>query len=230
MKDAGVFGMATPLTWGGPELDPLTQFRVIEALATADGSVGWCAMINCDSRYVTAFLDRILDAHCTQTSSAHRRRRVHNRPSNPCARRKTRTTYAFPFMFITKGSAPALGDARHAIDAVDTASRKPARLYTLGERLEAPKTMRDDVFVQEAVGRAETMLASARAYQFELIGDLWSTLSSGGEPTPQQIALVTTGANHVIGVGLEVVRLVCKVAAGAAAIKQGRLTAACAIF
>ena len=74
--------------------------------------------------------------------------------------------YAFPFMFITKGSAPALGDARHAIDAlVDTASRKPARLYTLGERLEAPKTMRDDVFVQEAVGRAETMLASARAYQ-----------------------------------------------------------------
>jgi hypothetical protein len=24
---------------------PLTQFRVIEALAMADGSVGWCAMI-----------------------------------------------------------------------------------------------------------------------------------------------------------------------------------------
>jgi len=90
MKDAGVFGMATPLTWGGPELDPLTQFRVIEALAMADGSVGWCAMINCDSGYVTAFLDRILDAHCTQISSAHRRRRVHNRPSNPCARRLSR--------------------------------------------------------------------------------------------------------------------------------------------
>jgi alkylation response protein AidB-like acyl-CoA dehydrogenase len=40
MKDAGVFAMAMPRAWGGPELDPLTQFRVIEALAMVDGSVG----------------------------------------------------------------------------------------------------------------------------------------------------------------------------------------------
>jgi alkylation response protein AidB-like acyl-CoA dehydrogenase len=58
MKDAGVFGMAMPRVWGGPELDPLTQFRIIEALAMADGSVGWCAMIGCDGGYVTAFLDQ----------------------------------------------------------------------------------------------------------------------------------------------------------------------------
>src|SRR5437016_12714517 len=41
MKDAGVFGIAVPRVWGGPELDPSTQFRVIEALAMAEGSVGW---------------------------------------------------------------------------------------------------------------------------------------------------------------------------------------------
>jgi indole-3-acetate monooxygenase len=58
MKEAGIFDMAMPSAWGGPELDPLTQFRVIEALATADGSVGWCAMINCDGGYVTAFLSQ----------------------------------------------------------------------------------------------------------------------------------------------------------------------------
>ena len=58
MKDAGVFGMAMPRAWGGLEVDPLTQFRVIEALAMADGSVGWCAMIGCDGGYVTAFLDQ----------------------------------------------------------------------------------------------------------------------------------------------------------------------------
>src|SRR5215813_9961321 len=58
MKNAGVFGMAMPRDWGGPELDPLTQFRVIEALAMADGSVGWCAMIGCDGGYVSAFLDQ----------------------------------------------------------------------------------------------------------------------------------------------------------------------------
>src|SRR5215471_14214230 len=48
MKEAGVFSMAMPRVWGGPELDPLTQFWVIEALAMADGSAGWCAMIGCD--------------------------------------------------------------------------------------------------------------------------------------------------------------------------------------
>ena len=58
MKEAGVFGMAMPRVWGGPELDPLTQFRVIEALAMAEGSVGWCAMIGCDGGYVTAFFDQ----------------------------------------------------------------------------------------------------------------------------------------------------------------------------
>jgi indole-3-acetate monooxygenase len=58
MKEAGVFGMVMPRAWGGPELDPLTQLRVIEALATAEGSVGWCAMIGCDSGYVSAFLDQ----------------------------------------------------------------------------------------------------------------------------------------------------------------------------
>ena len=56
MKDAGVFGMAMPRAWGGPEVDPWTQFRVIEALAMADGSAGWCAMIGCDGGYMTAFL------------------------------------------------------------------------------------------------------------------------------------------------------------------------------
>src|SRR6266446_1097267 len=58
MKEAGVFGMAMPYAWGGPELDPLTQIRVIEALAMADGSVGWCAMIGCDTGYISAFLDQ----------------------------------------------------------------------------------------------------------------------------------------------------------------------------
>ena len=58
MKEAGVFGMVMPRAWGGPELNPITQFRVIEALAMVDGSVGWCAMIGCDAGYISAFLDQ----------------------------------------------------------------------------------------------------------------------------------------------------------------------------
>jgi hypothetical protein len=58
MKEAGVFGIAMPRAWGGPELDPLIQIRVIEALAMADGSLGWYAMIGCNGGYVSAFLDQ----------------------------------------------------------------------------------------------------------------------------------------------------------------------------
>jgi alkylation response protein AidB-like acyl-CoA dehydrogenase len=58
MKVAGVFGMTMPREWGGPELDPMMQMRVIEALAEADGSVGWCAMINSDGGYFSAFLEQ----------------------------------------------------------------------------------------------------------------------------------------------------------------------------
>ena len=58
MREAGVFRMTTPRDWGGPELDPMQQFEVIEALARADGSVGWCAYVNSTSGYFTSFIDQ----------------------------------------------------------------------------------------------------------------------------------------------------------------------------
>src|SRR5215813_8276108 len=241
MKDAGVFGMAMPRAWGGPELDPLTQFRVIEALAIADGSAGWCAMIGCDGGYVTAFLDQDVaraiypdilvatGAAATTTGQAVRvpgGYRVSGRfpfvsgcqhcewvwlgciviendvprvdgngvpETRQCLLRLSQceildtwhTTglrgtgsndvvvhdefveeersfsfqvpklvkrpgplYAFPFMFVAKGSAPALGIARRAIDVmIESAAGKPARRYTVGEGIEAPKVLRDEVYV-----------------------------------------------------------------------------------
>ena len=57
MKDAGIFRMTLPRAWGGPEIDLLTQIRVIEELAAADGSVGWCAMIGSDGGFWSSFLD-----------------------------------------------------------------------------------------------------------------------------------------------------------------------------
>ena len=55
---AGVFRMAMPRAWGGPELDLLSQLRVIEALSIADASAGWCAMIGMDGGYMTAYIDQ----------------------------------------------------------------------------------------------------------------------------------------------------------------------------
>src|SRR5215212_4337326 len=42
---AGIYQMYLPRSMGGPEVSPLTAFRVVEELSKADGSVGWCAMI-----------------------------------------------------------------------------------------------------------------------------------------------------------------------------------------
>ena len=315
MKDAGVFGMAMPRVWGGPELDPLMQFRVIEALAMAEGSVGWCAMIGCDGGYVTAFLDQDVGhamypdplvataAAATTTGQATPvpgGYRVSGRfpfvsgcqhcewvwlgcivvdngvprvdrngvpetrqcvlPMSQCEILDTWHTtglrgtgsndvvvhdefvpeertfsfqdpqlvkrsgplYSFPFLFIAKGAAPALGIARHAIDVlVESAAAKPARRYTLGERIEAPKVLRDDVYVQEAVGRAETALAAARAYYFDVMGDLWATLLDGRQPSDRQIALFTTAFPHVVGVCVDVVQLVYKATGGGAVYQKG---------
>jgi alkylation response protein AidB-like acyl-CoA dehydrogenase len=317
MKDAGVFGMAMPRAWGGLEVDPLTQFRIIEALAMADGSVGWCAMIGCDGGYMTAFLDQDVGramypdllmataAAATTTGQAVRvpgGYRVSGRfpfvsGSNHCewlwlgcvvhengvARvdgngvpqtrqcfvrlsecdildtwhttglrgtgsndvvvrdmfvEEARTfsfqdpalikrpgpLYAFPFLFIAKGAAPALGIARHAIDAViESAATKPARRYTIGERIEAAKLLRDDVYVQDAVGRAETRLAAARAYYFHVMGDLWVTLLAGRQPSERQVALFTAAYAHVVGVCVDVVQLVYKAAGGTAVYQKGPL-------
>lgn len=57
LRASGVFAMALPESLGGPELSPLEQFEVLEALTYADGSVGWCAMIGSDSGYLPGFLD-----------------------------------------------------------------------------------------------------------------------------------------------------------------------------
>ena len=317
MKDAGVFGMAMPRAWGGSEVDPLTQFRVIEALAMADGSAGWCAMINSDGGYLTAFLDQDVaramypdllvptGAAATITGQAVRvpgGYRVSGRfpfvsgchhcdwlwlgcavlengvarvdgngvpetrqcfvrasdceildtwhttglrgsGSNDVVVRDTfveeeRTfsfqdpglikrpgpLYAFPFLFIAKGAAPALGIARHAIDAaIESVAGKPARRYTVGERIEPARLLRDDVYVQGAVGRAETLLAAARAHYFHVMGDLWLTLLAGEQPSDRQLALFTTAYAHVVGVCVDAVQLVYKAAGGAAVYQKGQL-------
>jgi alkylation response protein AidB-like acyl-CoA dehydrogenase len=283
----------------------------------ADGSVGWCAMINCDGGYISAFLDQEVArnmypdlqlgtaATATPTGKAERVSggyRVSGRfpfasgcqhcewvwlgclvteggkallnasgvpETRQCIVRlseceildtwhttglrgtgsndllvkdafvpRERTfsfqdqdlikrfgpLYAFPFMFAAKSSPVALGIARHALDVlIETATDKAARRYTVGERLEPSKMMRDDVFVQDAVGRADTLLTSARAYLFEVMGDFWDTLLAGREPTPAQVARFTATHTYVVGACVDVVQLVFKTAGGTAVYQKGPL-------
>jgi len=42
---AGIYQLYLPASMGGPELDPMTVFRVIEEISRGDGAIGWNAMI-----------------------------------------------------------------------------------------------------------------------------------------------------------------------------------------
>lgn len=42
---AGLLQMYLPRSMGGPELAPLTVFRVVEEISRVSGSIGWCTMI-----------------------------------------------------------------------------------------------------------------------------------------------------------------------------------------
>jgi alkylation response protein AidB-like acyl-CoA dehydrogenase len=57
LRSTGVFRMAMPATWGGPELDICRQIEIIETLSRADASAGWCAQIGADSGYYSAYID-----------------------------------------------------------------------------------------------------------------------------------------------------------------------------
>lgn len=57
LREAGVFRMNMPRTWGGPEMTPMEQNRVIEEVSRASGSAGWCTMIGADSGLYSAYLD-----------------------------------------------------------------------------------------------------------------------------------------------------------------------------
>ena len=49
LYDAGVLRMKLPLVLGGHEADLVTQFEVLEAVATINPAAGWCAMVGATS-------------------------------------------------------------------------------------------------------------------------------------------------------------------------------------
>jgi alkylation response protein AidB-like acyl-CoA dehydrogenase len=56
LQDAGLYRMLVPRTLGGLQVDPLTLYHVVEAVARVDGSTGWCLFINGCAPISTAFL------------------------------------------------------------------------------------------------------------------------------------------------------------------------------
>jgi indole-3-acetate monooxygenase len=316
MKKAGIFRMPMPRALGGPELDLPSQLRVIEALATADASVGWCAFIGCDAGYFVGYMpdagardlyadiDTVTAGAVTLTGRAVRVKggyRVSGRwpfasgcqhstwlitgcmvyedgaqrfrpngvpESRQCfvATRDAKildtwyTTglrgsgshdftiddyfvpeertfsfqeskpyrpeplYRFPVPGLAlKAAAPALGVARAAIDALIEAGERPSRLTTIGREPAPQRRLRDEEFVQDAVGRAEATLAAARAYLFAIIGDIWSTMERSEELSVRQTAQLEMVNAQVYSMCTQAVEMVYKVRGGSSVYSSGPL-------
>ena len=57
---AGVFKLLVPRVYGGSQAHPSTFIAVVEQIAQADGSAGWCTMIGATSGLMSAYLDEDL--------------------------------------------------------------------------------------------------------------------------------------------------------------------------
>jgi alkylation response protein AidB-like acyl-CoA dehydrogenase len=58
LRGAGLFHLTVPRELNGLEADPLTLVQVIEELAAADGSAGWCVMIAAQNAVLAGFAER----------------------------------------------------------------------------------------------------------------------------------------------------------------------------
>lgn len=309
MERAHVFSMAMPREWGGPELDPMEQMRVIEALSEIDASVGWCAMIGIDGGYMSGFLDQALAREMfsdidtpnavvgTPTGRAVRAAggyRVSGRwpfasgchhaqwiiagclvmedgklitgpdgppenrqcflPRRECeildtwyttglratgstdfaindyfvpeeqtftfsARKYYRDSplYRFPAGIILKASAPPLGVARAAIDSVvEAANRQAARGAIVGGDSSPIRLLRDEAYLQDAIGRAEALWGTARSFLYDVVGELWATLVRGDQPDRRQLLRFTLANTQTFANCVQAVELMYKARGGQA--------------
>ena len=56
LRPTGLFRMAVPAVYGGPEVAPLDMMSVIEAVSAADGATGWCVNISSTTSSLSGFL------------------------------------------------------------------------------------------------------------------------------------------------------------------------------
>lgn len=59
MADENLFGLYVPKCLGGPELDPLSAFYVVEEISKIDGSAGWCCF---NGSTITSGISRVTEA------------------------------------------------------------------------------------------------------------------------------------------------------------------------
>lgn len=318
LKRAHVFRMTMPKDFGGLELDPISQLRIIEVLSEANTSVGWCVMIGSDNGYFSSFLERnvaremykdvdsITGSALSQTGKAVKvdgGYRVSGRwpfasgcqhstwliggckvydgdalrlrpggipetrqcflPTKAVTILDTWNTlglrgsgshdftiqdyfvpeertfsfqalniyhpgalYQFPMAFMFNFAAVPVGSAKAAIAAFVEAGEKPSRQVTMDGKFVPVRTLREEDFVQDAVGRASAKVSAARAYLFSVVGDLWETIKAGQPFSLKQMADFQSMNAQVFAMCLEAVELLFK-ARGGSSVYTGSILEGC---
>ena len=78
----------------------------------------------------------------------------------------------------------------------------------------AKKTVREESYIQSALGRAEALVGAARSYVYEQMGELWETLLRGDRLTIDQRARYRLAGNHAHEACAEAVALLYKANGG----------------
>ncbi|MCO5972378.1 acyl-CoA dehydrogenase family protein [Actinoallomurus soli] len=301
LRSTGVFRMAMPRAWGGPEVDIRTQTEIIEELSAADGAAGWCAMIGSDGGFYTAPLEdsvarglypdldmitagwivpagrlhRVAGGYrlegrwqfgsgCTHadviiggalvfedgapvmTEDGRPETRVAMLPAGefeildtwhttglagsgshdyavegafvPAGqtfrfgdlrrRRRAGTLYAWPGMFFANLPGVPLGIARAALRSAE---------QILADKMLVPemRPAREDPRVRAGVAQVHAMVGAARSYQYDVLGELWSTLETGAEPSLRLRAALVGAHMHTIRTCRDAVRLLADVVGSA---------------
>ena len=84
--------------------------------------------------------------------------------------------------------------------------------------------LRDEEYVQAAVGKAEVMLGAARSFLFETVGEVYGALSAKRPIQPRVGAQFTAVHTYIHEVCADVVQLMYKVRGGSAVYTSGCLT------
>src|SRR4030095_13076715 len=111
--------------------------------------------------------------------------------------------YRLPVIFtLCSALGPlALGIARGAIDCFT--ELMATNVYSV-----AGTAMRERLTVQERMAKAEAAVRSARAFLYEIVHEVWSTVERGAPLTERQIALFRLANMHAVAAGTQAVDLV----------------------
>jgi len=128
------------------------------------------------------------------------------------------TLYALPMttVFGVSIAAVPLGIARAAIDTFVELSQSKASTGS-------PTLLRDKPAIQAAVGHAESLLRSARAFLFDTVQDLWDEVEDGAPASMKKRALVRLANAQAAAASAQAVDLMYNAGGGTSVYETCRL-------